>query len=92
MSSRPNRPLRKFLGNHQPVPDWSKLARNDDVTVLLPNGTTAKGRVDMIARDRSVFWLVQDNGLGRLMVFAGDQCRVSKTPRRLPRATRYIRA
>lgn len=81
MPTRPYRRLRKAFEIRQPLPDWSRLTRDDDVTVVHPDGTTLRGRVDIIAIDRSVFWLLQENGLGRLMVCASDKCSVSKSPR-----------
>lgn len=56
-----------------PVPDWSKLSRRDLVHVRYGNGTAVTGRIDIIAGDRSVFWLIQSAGLGRMMVCSSDK-------------------
>ena len=56
-----------------PVPDWSKLSRHDAVRVLLRDGRVIAGRIDMIAVDRSVFWVIQSGGRGRLMVCSSDR-------------------
>jgi ABC-type sulfate transport system substrate-binding protein len=52
----------------EPVLNWTKLARRDDLELVHRDGRTlASGRVDMLALDGSVFWLIQDNGKGRAM-------------------------
>ncbi|MFC7847374.1 hypothetical protein ACFUTU_02745 [Arthrobacter sp. NPDC057388] len=56
-----------------PVPDWSKLSRQDAVRVLLRDGRVIAGRIDMIAVDRSVFWVIQSGGRGRVMVCSSDR-------------------
>ena len=56
-----------------PVPDWSKLSRDDAVRVLLRDGRIISGRIDMIAVDRSVFWVIQSSGRGRVMVCSSDR-------------------
>ena len=62
----------------QPVPNWSKLSRNDHVQVLHRDGRVTSGRIEMIAVDRSVFWVIQEAGQGRLMVCRSDKPRVIK--------------
>lgn len=61
-----------------PVPDWSKLSRNDLVHVRQGSGTPVTGRIDIIAADRSVFWLIQSAGLGRVMICSADNPEVIK--------------
>ena len=61
-----------------PLPDWSKLSRNDHVEVHLPHGTVMSGTIDMIAANRSVFWLMRNDGAGRTMVCRGDAVSVTK--------------
>jgi hypothetical protein len=56
-----------------PVPDWSKLSRDDAVRVLLLYGRIIPGRIDMIAVDRSVLWVIQSAGRGRVMVCSSDR-------------------
>ena len=56
-----------------PVPDWSKLSRQDAVRVLLRDGRVITGRIDMIAVDRSVFWVIQSGGRGRVMICSPDR-------------------
>jgi hypothetical protein len=51
-----------------PVPDWAKLARGDLVQIAGRDGTRLSGVIDMIALDRSVFWIVQEGGQGRILV------------------------
>lgn len=64
-----------------PVPDWSKLGRNDQVEVRTPHGAVMAGTIDMIAANRSVFWLIRDDGAGRTMVCHGDAVSVTKISR-----------
>lgn len=61
-----------------PVPDWSRLSRNDHVEVQTPRGTLMAGTIDMIAANRSVFWMIRDDGAGRTMVCHGDAVAVTK--------------
>lgn len=74
-----------------PIPDWSKLSRADEVAVYRQAEAVASGRIDMIAIDRSVFWIIQDHGLGRVMCCQGDGLRVfRRTPaREMARKDRY---
>ncbi|PNI08674.1 hypothetical protein CXX84_08740 [Arthrobacter sp. AFG7.2] len=55
-----------------PVPDWSKLSRGDLVKVFCRDGGTLLGHIDMIALDRSVFWIIQNDGNGRVLVCGAD--------------------
>ncbi|MET4591842.1 hypothetical protein [Arthrobacter sp. 754] len=73
MYSRTQHPLRRtpHKDTHA-LPDWSKLSRNDAVTVLRPDGSAVSGHIDMIAVDRSVFWMIQDAGLGRIMICSAE--------------------
>jgi hypothetical protein len=46
------------------------------------NGKTlTSGRVDMLALDGSVFWLIQDNGKGRAMFLPDDDVMVFRHKR-----------
>lgn len=64
--------------NAIPVPDWSKLSRHDSIKVLQPGGSEVSGKIDMISIDRSVFWMIQDAGLGRVMILSADSPTVIK--------------
>jgi hypothetical protein len=57
----------------EPLPDWSKLSRGDRVHITRRDGASVIGRIDMLALDRSVFWIFQDDGRGRLMVCSADK-------------------
>lgn len=59
-------------GVSRPAPDWSKLSRGDAVRVVRRDGTVAAGLIDMLALDRSVFWVIQEEGRGRVMVCSAD--------------------
>jgi hypothetical protein len=59
-----------------PVPDWSKLSRGDVVKVFPRNGLSTVGQIDMLSLDRSVFWILQEGGRGRMMVCSADKPKV----------------
>jgi hypothetical protein len=65
-----------------PVPDWSRLCRNDHVEVRTAGGETMSGTIDMIAADRSVFWMIRNDGAGRTMFCSVDGGAVTKLPQR----------
>ncbi|TAP41745.1 hypothetical protein EYS21_18395 [Arthrobacter sp. S39] len=80
MYARTKHPLRRISRRSAgPLPDWSKLSRHDSVTVLRPDGSVLSGQIDMIAIDRSVFWIIQDAGLGRTMICSAESPIVTKT-------------
>jgi len=56
----------------EPVANWCKLSRRDEVTVCRDRRRVAAGRVDMVALDGSVFWILQEDGKGRAMVHQKD--------------------
>ncbi|WP_457967212.1 hypothetical protein M1E17_10455 [Arthrobacter sp. D1-29] len=61
----------------EPVLNWTKLSRKNDLELVHRNGKTlTSGRVDMLAVDCSVFWLIQDNGKGRAMFLPADDAMV----------------
>jgi hypothetical protein len=60
------------LNPPEPVPNWCKLSRADEVTVCRDRRKVAAGRVDMVALDGSVFWILQEDGKGRAMVHQKD--------------------
>lgn len=68
------RPRRSLVTGRQ-LPDWSQLSRNDAVQVVRRDGTVSTGRIDMVAPDRGIFWIIQDGGLGRVMVCCADRPR-----------------
>lgn len=70
---------RRTVQPHAQVPDWSKLCRNDHVEVHTPR-TVMAGTIDMIAANRSVFWMIRNDGAGRIMVCYGDAVSVTKVP------------
>jgi len=57
----------------QAIPDWSKLTRGDLVRVARRDGSAITGSIDMLAMDRSVFWVIQEGGRGRVMVCSADK-------------------
>ena len=63
MQSRTKHPVRRIFRNYaRALPDWSKFSRNDSVRGLRADGSVVFGQIDMIAIDRSVFWMIQTAG------------------------------
>jgi hypothetical protein len=57
----------------EPVLDWMKLAHLDELELVHHSGKSfTSGRVDMLAADGSVFWLIQNEGKGRAMFLTDD--------------------
>lgn len=64
----------------QPVPNWSKLCRADEVEIRSHGRAITSGRIDMLAMDGSVLWLQQDEGKGRALFLHRDGLRVYRRP------------
>ena len=77
------------LGPLEPVPNWSKLSRADEVTICRDRRRVAAGRVDMVALDGSVFWIIQEDGKGRAMIHQKDGLTVFRKPGRVRRPRHY---
>jgi hypothetical protein len=74
-----HKPARRGTVNAAPpIPDWSRLCRKDHVEVHTGGHGPMSGIIDMIAADRSVFWMIRDDGAGRTMVCCGDDVTVVK--------------
>ena len=63
----------------EPVPHWNRLSKGDEVAVCAPGTPILSGKVDMVALDGSVFWILQKDGLGRATVCRGEQLAVYRT-------------
>lgn len=62
------------------VPDWKKLDRSDEVDLYLHRASVASGRVDMLAPDGGVLWIIQNDGKGRAMFLHSDGLTVFRRP------------
>ena len=51
----------------EPIDDWNMLSPNDEVTLRLNGKEATSGRVDMLAINSGVLWLIQNEGKGRAM-------------------------
>ncbi|MHC6229138.1 hypothetical protein ACX5I6_05225 [Arthrobacter sp. MMS24-T111] len=60
----------------QRVLNWCQLSRTEEVTVHRPNQNMITGRIDMVALDGSVFWIILDDGKGRTMIHRNDNAKV----------------
>lgn len=64
----------------EPVPNWSKLSRADEVEIHGHGQAITSGRIDMLALDGSVLWLQQNEGKGRALFLRSDGVRVYRRP------------
>ena len=64
----------------EPVPNWSKLSRADEVEMHSHEQAITSGRIDMLALDGSVPWLQQTDGKGRALFLLSDGVRVYRRP------------
>lgn len=80
----PARQARSGTRPLEPMPNWVKLSRKDEVEIYRDGGLVASGRVDMLALDGSVFWVVQNDGRGRAMFLHSDGFTVLRLPRARP--------
>lgn len=71
-----HKPARRGTVYAAPVPDWSKLCRRDHIEVHSNGRGLISGIIDMIAADRSVLWMIRDDGAGRTMVCCDDDVTV----------------
>ncbi|MCO4255965.1 hypothetical protein [Pseudarthrobacter cellobiosi] len=62
-----------------PVHDWGELRRTDAVEVRRHDLATS-GQVDVCSPDGSVLWILQDHGLGRIMIHESDGFAVYRHP------------
>jgi hypothetical protein len=60
--------------------NWSQLCRNDTIHIVVPGRPALRGTIDMIAADRSVLWIIRDDGGGRTMVCHDDVTVITKVP------------
>lgn len=84
MYSRSSAATRRHARSHtlsarplKSLPDWSKLARGDRVCVTRQDGTSTSGVIDMLALDRSIFWIIQEGGRGRVMICSSDKPQIT---------------
>lgn len=52
----------------QRIPDSTKLAHADKVSIRRHDGSLSSGRIDMLSMERRVFWIIQNDGKGRTMI------------------------
>ncbi|MBT2536077.1 hypothetical protein [Arthrobacter sp. ISL-69] len=83
-SNSPRHPARPGARALEPMPNWTKLSRKDDVEIYRGGELVASGRVDMLALDGSVFWVVRNDGQGRAMFLHSDGFTVLRLPRARP--------
>jgi hypothetical protein len=64
----------------EPIHNWARLSRHDEVSVYCGSEKLALGRVDMLALDGSVLWILQSDGKGRAMFHWSDGVRIFRHP------------
>lgn len=74
----------------EPIPNWAKLSRNDEVTVYSGGDKLTTGRIDMLALDGSVFWIIQNGGKGRAMFHHRDGLTVFRHPGKRGETSRRV--
>lgn len=55
-----------------PIPNWCTLAKADEVEIQQHGQTIATGRIDMLAVDGSMLWILKDAGNGRALFLHSD--------------------
>ncbi|MFE4229282.1 hypothetical protein ACFRJ8_15505 [Arthrobacter sp. NPDC056886] len=65
----------------EPVPNWSKLSRAEEVEIHGHGRAITSGLIDMLALDGSVLWLQQNDGKGRALFLNSDGVRVYRRQR-----------
>ena len=68
------RPANPLTGSPipEPISNWSKLSRADEVEIHGHGQAMTSGRIDMLAADGSVLWLLQNEGMGRMLFLHSD--------------------
>lgn len=80
----PARPAGTGVRSPEPVPNWMKLSRKDEVEIYHHGELVTSGQVDMLALDGSVFWVVRNEGQGRTLFLHSDGFTVLRLPRARP--------
>lgn len=72
----------------EPVANWTTLSRGDEVVIYANGFPSTSGHVEMRGLDGSVFWIMQQDGLGRSMIHKTDRLRVYRKRKSTPRRNR----
>ena len=56
--------------------DWERLTPGDRVSIHLDGNAAHSGLVDIVAPDASIFWVLLDEGRGRVAIHEGDDASV----------------
>jgi hypothetical protein len=65
----------------EPVPDWTRLQRGDQVNIYKNGTLMASGIVDMVALDGSVIWFTPNGADTRRLFLQADKLHVQKRVR-----------
>ncbi|MFF2842494.1 LacI family DNA-binding transcriptional regulator [Paenarthrobacter sp. NPDC057981] len=69
--------------NNSPPPTsgpWSALSPSDRVQLLRQGTILGSATIDALMPDRSVVWVVMDNGLGRMMIHPSENVQLRPLP------------
>lgn len=66
---------------NDPVHDWTELRHADAVEFCRDGLAITTGKIDVCSPDGTVLWILQDHGLGRVMIHQSDGFAVYRHPR-----------
>ncbi|MDQ0799363.1 hypothetical protein [Arthrobacter sp. SLBN-112] len=56
----------------QPIPNWCTLSRSDEVEIRRNGRHIAAGRIDMLALDGTMIWILKEPGNDRELFLRSD--------------------
>lgn len=62
----------------EPIANWCKLSKDDRVDIYNARGSRTTGRIDMVAGDGSILWIIQDEGRGRALFVHEDGVKIRR--------------
>ena len=64
----------------QPIPNWCTLSRSDQVEVHRNGRPIATGRIDMLALDGTMLWILKEPGNDRALFLHSDGITIYRQP------------
>jgi hypothetical protein len=64
--------------HREAIASWSNLSNGDIVAIYRGQEVIASGKIDMLAADGSVLWIIQEEGRGRSLFLYEDGFHVIK--------------
>jgi hypothetical protein len=73
MHEAPRAGNKAFTSRHrEPIAIWAKLSRGETISLYKGPEFIASGKIDMLAGDGSLLWIIQDEGRGRSLFLRED--------------------